>query len=244
MPIEPRPSPVALVVGGSGTLGGAVCRALAADGYAVAVHYSAGAERADKVRAECGDEAMTCTADVARWSEVEDMVTQVSDRLGPIGVLVNSGGVRYDGLLATQPRDEWQRTLEVNLLGAFHTCRLVLPGMLERRWGRVVNVVSPIGLSGNPGQTAYAASKAGVVALTRSLALECGRRGITANAVSPGFMDTAMVADLRSDVRDGLIRRSAIRRPIEPDEVAAAVSFVVANAALTGAVIPVDGGHA
>lgn len=234
---------MALVVGGSGALGGAVCRALAIDGYAIAVHCSTGSEQADKVRSDCGTDAMTCTADIARWDEVEAMVGQVNDRLGSIGVLINAAGIRYDGLLATQPRDEWQRTMDVNLLGVFHTCRLVLPDMIERRWGRIVNVVSPIGKSGNPGQTAYAASKAGVVALTRSLALECGRRGITANAVSPGFMDTAMVSDLGADARKSLIRRSAIRRLIEPHEVAAAVSFVVSNAALTGAVVPVDGGH-
>jgi len=244
MPVEPRPSPVALVVGGSGALGGAVCRSLSGDGYAVAVHYSTGSEQADKVCSDCTTDTMTCTADIARWDEVETMVGRVTDRLGSIGVLVNTAGVRYDGLLATQPRGEWQRTMDVNLLGVFHTCRLVLPDMIERHWGRIVNVVSPIGLTGNPGQTAYAASKAGVVALTRSLALECGRRGITANAVSPGFMDTAMVSDLSPDTRKGLIRRSAIRRLIEPQEVAAAVSFVVSNAALTGAVVPVDGGHA
>lgn len=244
MTAERGPSRVALVVGGSGTLGGAVCRALAAQDYAVAVHYGAAAERAETVRRACGEQAMTVGGDVASWYEVEKLTAEVTDRLGPIGVLVNTAAVRYDGLLATQPRDEWERTLEVNLLGVFHTCRHVVPGMVARRWGRVVNVVSPIGFGGNPGQTAYAASKAGVVALTRSLALECGRRGVTANAVSPGFMDSPLVAELGAEVRSGLISRSAIRRPVEPDEVAAAVSFAVANAALTGAVIPVDGGLA
>jgi 3-oxoacyl-[acyl-carrier protein] reductase len=241
---ERGPSRVALVIGGSGSLGGAVCRALADDGYAVAVHHAAGAERAEAVRRDCGEEAMVGVADVSSWHEVEKLVHDVTERLGPIGVLVNSGAVRHDGLLATQPRDEWVRTLEVNLLGVFHTCRAVLPSMVTRRWGRIVNVVSPIGFAGNPGQTAYAASKAGVVALTRSLARECGRRGITANAVSPGFMDTALVADLGDDLRAGLVGRSAIGRAVEPDEVAAAVRFAVGNAALTGGVIPVDGGLA
>ena len=235
-------SRVALVVGGSGGLGAAVCRALAADGYAVAVHYAAGGDRAEAVAAGCGGPAMTCRADIASWDEVDKMVLDVADALGPVGVLVNAGAVRHDGLLATQPRDEWERTLSVNLLGTFHTCRRVLPEMVVRRWGRIVNVVSPIGFGGNPGQTAYAASKAGVVALTRSLALECGRRGVTANAVSPGFMDTGLVAGLTPAVRDGLVGRSAIRRPVEPGEVAAAVTFAVTNAALTGAVVPVDGG--
>lgn len=244
---EARPSRVALVVGGSGTLGGAVCRTLADAEHDVAVHWTSGADRAEAVRRACEDRgvrAITGAADIASWTEVDKLVDDVAERLGPIGVLVNAAAVRQDGLLATQPREEWERTVEVNLLGVFHTCRRVLPEMVARRWGRIVNVVSPIGFGGNPGQTAYAASKAAVVALTRSLALECGRRGVTANAVSPGFMDSALVAGLADDVRAGLIARSAIRRPVEPDEVAAAVRFVVANAALTGAVIPVDGGLA
>jgi 3-oxoacyl-[acyl-carrier protein] reductase len=238
------PSRVALVMGGSGALGGAICRALAADDYAVAVHYCSGAERAEQVRRACGPRAVVGAANVGSWHEVEKLIQDATEQLGPIGVLVNAAAVRLDGLLATQPRDEWERTLEVNLLGVFHTCRQVLPGMIVRRWGRIVNVVSPIGLSGNAGQTAYAASKAGVVALTRSLALECGRRGVTANAVSPGFMDSALVAELSDEVRGDIIDRSAIRRPVEPSEVADAVRFVVNNAALTGAVIPVDGGLA
>ena len=243
--LDRGPSRVALVIGGSGTLGGAICRSLAEADYAVGVHYTSGADRAEAVRRQCEERGVAATAapaDIASWTEVEKLVDDVAGQLGPIGVLVNSGAVRQDGLLATQPRDEWERTLEVNLLGVFHTCRRVLPDMISRRWGRIVNVVSPIGFGGNPGQTAYAASKAGVVALTRSLALECGRRGVTANAVSPGFMDSALVAGLSDDARSGLIARSAIRRPVEPDEVADAVRFVVANAALTGAVIPVDGG--
>jgi 3-oxoacyl-[acyl-carrier protein] reductase len=238
-------SRVALVVGGSGALGGAVCRALAGDGFAVGVHYTGGADRAEAVRRDCaahGVAATTGAADIGSWTEVEKLAGAVTERLGPIGVLVNAGAVRQDGLLATQPRHEWERTVEVNLLGVFHTCRQVLPTMITRRWGRIVNVVSPLAFTGNAGQTAYAAAKAGVVALTRSLALECGRRGVTANAVSPGFMDSALVAELGDDARSGLIARTAIRRPVEPAEVADAVRLVVGNAALTGAVIPVDGG--
>lgn len=242
MSAERGPSRVALVVGGSGMLGGAVCRELAAEGYAVAVHYCSGVERAEEVRRDCGRRSMVGAANIGSYHEVEKLVHDVTEQLGPIGVLVNAAAVRLDGLLATQPRDEWERTLEVNLLGVYHTCRQVLPGMIVRRWGRIVNVVSPIGLGGNAGQTAYAASKAGVVALTRSLALESGRRGVTANAVSPGFMDTALVSELSEEVRAGIVGRSAIRRPIEPAEVADVVRFVVANAALTGAVVPVDGG--
>jgi 3-oxoacyl-[acyl-carrier protein] reductase len=242
---ERGPSHVALVIGGSGTLGGAVCRALADAGHAVGVHWTSGAERAEDVRRDCearGVDAVAAGADIASWTEVDKLVDDVAAQLGPIGVLVNTAAVRRDGLLATQARDEWERTIEVNLLGVYHTCRRVLPEMIARRWGRIVNVVSPIGFGGNAGQTAYAASKAGVVALTRSLALECGRRGVTANAVSPGFMDSALVAELSDDVRAGLIARTAIRRPIEPEEVAAAIRFAVADPALTGAVIPVDGG--
>lgn len=235
-------SGVALVTGGSGALGAAVCRELDAMGYRVAVHYSGNEDGAIAVQKDCANETIVCRADVASWDEVKAMEEFVRERLGPVSVLVNSAAVRIDGLMATQPCAEWHRTIEVNLLGTFHTSRVCVPQMLVQRWGRIVNVVSPIGMAGNAGQTAYAASKAGVVGLTRSLALECGRRGVTVNAVSPGFMESAIVASLPEPTKADLVARAAIRRPIDPAEVAGAVRFLVENAAVTGAVIPVDGG--
>jgi 3-oxoacyl-[acyl-carrier protein] reductase len=235
---------VALVTGGSGALGAAVVRELDAMGYRVAIHYAGNEEAALRVQKDCVNDSLVCRADVASWDEVRAMEELVRERLGAVSVLVNSAAVRIDGLMATQPVADWHRTIEVNLLGTFHTCRAVVPQMLFQRWGRVINVVSPIGVTGNAGQTAYSASKAGVVGLTRSLALECGRRGVTVNALSPGFMESAMVASLPESVRTDLIGRAAIRRAIDPAEVAAAVRFLVESPAVTGAVLPVDGGMA
>ncbi len=236
------PSQVALVTGASGALGAAVVRRLDAMGWRVGIHYAANEDGELAVQKDCTNDSVVVQADVARWDEVKAMEELVRERLGPVSVLVNSAAVRIDGLMAGQPVADWHRTVEVNLLGTFHTCRACVPHMLVGRWGRIVNVVSPIGTTGNPGQTAYAASKAAVVGLTRSLAMECGRRGVTVNALSPGFMDSAMVASLPEDVRRELIGRAAIRREIDPAEVAAAVGFLVESPAVTGAVIPVDGG--
>ena len=235
---------VALVTGGSGALGGAVCRALDRAGYRVAIHYCQGEGAARAVQGQCANPSLVRRADIADWDEVVGMVDQVGEQLGPIGVVVNCAAVRRDGLLATQGRDEWEQTIQVNLLGTFNTCRAVVPQMLVARWGRIVNVVSPVASASNPGQTAYAASKAGVVALTRTLAMECGRRGVTVNAVSPGYMDSAMVAALPQSARDEIVARSALRRAVEPSEVADAVRFLVENPAVTGAVLPVDAGVA
>ncbi|HEX9994395.1 MAG TPA: SDR family NAD(P)-dependent oxidoreductase [Acidimicrobiales bacterium] len=233
---------VALVTGGSGALGAAVCRELDAMGYRVAIHYAGNEDGAIAVQKDCVNDSVVVRADVASWDEVKAMEELVRERLGPVSVLVNSAAVRLDGLMATQPVAEWQRTIEVNLLGTFHTCRACVPQMLLQRWGRVVNVVSPIGTTGNAGQTAYSASKAGVVGLTKSLALECGRRGVTVNALSPGFMESAMVASLPETTRAELIGRAAIRRVIDPSEVAAAVRFLVESPAVTGTILSVDGG--
>jgi 3-oxoacyl-[acyl-carrier protein] reductase len=220
---------VVLITGGARGIGAATASELARRGWTpVLADIDAG-----------GD---VLPLDVTDRDACEQVVATVMERHGRLDAVWANAGIASFGPLALTDPAAWERTIEVNLLGVYHTCRRVLPEMIARRWGRIVNVVSPIGFGGNAGQTAYAASKAGVVALTRSLALECGRRGVTANAVSPGFMDSALVAELSDDVRAGLIARTAIRRPIEPEEVAAAIRFAVADPALTGAVIPVDGG--
>ncbi|MFF2331563.1 MULTISPECIES: 3-oxoacyl-ACP reductase FabG [unclassified Streptomyces] len=233
---------VALVTGGSGAFGGAVARVLDARGYRVAVHYATGEKRAREVQAELSHPSMTVGADVTDRAAVGAMVAEVRARLGEVSVLVNAAGVRQDGLLATQPPEEWTTVVAVNLLGTFHTCRAVLPRMLTGRWGRIVNVVSLAGMIGSAGQTAYSASKAGVIGLTRSLAVECGRRGVTVNAISPGFMPTDMTQDVPHELRTAFLARTPLGRFGTPDEIARGIETFLDSDFLTGQVLPVDGG--
>lgn len=235
---------VALVTGGSGALGGAIARRLSVAGYAVAIHYAQNKDAAEAVRAslETPDRSAVVRADVSQWEDVKSMVDEVERDLGPVDVLVNSGAIRKDGLMATQPVEEWHDTIATNLVGTFHCCRATVPGMLRRRQGRIINVVSPAGLMGSRGQTAYSASKAGVIGLTRSLALECGKRGVTVNALSPGFMETPLTQEVPSVVSEQFMARTALKRFGDPDEIAVGVDFIVNSSYLTGQVISIDGG--
>jgi 3-oxoacyl-[acyl-carrier protein] reductase len=235
---------VALVTGASGALGGAIARVLDRQGYRLALHYSANEVAAKRLQTELTNEAVTVQADVADWESVRAMTDEVADRLDPVSVVVNSAAIRRDGLMATQSVPDWTATIQINLIGSFHVARAVLPEMLRRRWGRVINVVSPAGLIGSSGQTAYSASKAGLVGLTRSLALECGRRNVTVNALSPGFMDTELTRGVPEEVRQTFLRRTAVRRFATPEEVAAGVELIVASDYLTGQVLSIDGGLA
>jgi len=233
---------VALVTGASGALGAACAKVLDGMGYRVALHYTNSADRARKLAAELSNPTLVGHADVGDWTSVTAMVEQVTEGLGQISVLVNSGAIRRDGLMATQSVLDWTATIQVNLIGTFHTCRAVLPAMLRARWGRIINVVSPAGLIGSRGQTAYSASKAGVIGLTRSLAVECGRRNVTVNALSPGFMATTLTEGLPEEVRQGFADRTPIRRFVTPDEVANGVELLVSSDAMTGQVLSIDGG--
>jgi 3-oxoacyl-[acyl-carrier protein] reductase len=233
---------VALVAGASGTLGGAVAAALDAAGLSVACHHHTNAAAAAEVAAGLDHPAMTVAADLADWTSVREAAEKVRAELGAVDVVVNCAAVRHDGLLAGQSPAEWRAVVDVNLIGAFHLSRAFLPDMIARRYGRIVHVVSPVASLGSPGQTAYAASKAGVVALTRSLAHECGSRGVTVNAVSPGYMRSALTAAVPAAMVDLIMQRTPIRRPVDPVEVARAVAFLVGSPDITGQVRPVDGG--
>lgn len=233
---------IALVTGASGALGAACVKALDAKGYRLALHYAGNEDGARKVAAGLTNEAIVVGADVADWAAVTAMVEQVTEQLGTVSVLVNSGAIRRDGLMATQSVADWTATIGVNLIGSFHTSRAVLPAMLRSRWGRIINVVSPAALIGSKGQTAYSASKAGVIGMTRSLALECGRRGVTVNAISPGFMATEITSSVPEEVRAGFADRTPIRRFVTPEEVAAGVRLLAESAAMTGQVLSIDGG--
>ncbi|MFG1607882.1 SDR family NAD(P)-dependent oxidoreductase [Actinoplanes sp. NPDC049265] len=232
----------ALVIGASGGLGTAVARVLDRRGYRLALHCTTGTDRAHKLAAELRRPSAVVQADVADWAATQDMMARVRAELGGISVLVNAGAVRHDGFMATQAVDDWTRTIAVNLLGTFHTCRAALPDMMRARWGRIINVVSPAGLIGSRGQTAYSAAKAGVLGMTRSLALECGRFQITVNALSPGLMATAMTENMPSGNRDALMGRTAFNRMGTPDEVAQGIALLLDAEYMTGQVLSIDGG--
>ncbi|MEO3870714.1 SDR family NAD(P)-dependent oxidoreductase [Nonomuraea sp. B12E4] len=235
-------SPIALVTGASGGLGQDLAIELDALGCRVAVHYNRSEAEARAVADKLGNDSMVVTGDVASWDAVSEMYRQISDRLGPVDVLVNNGAIRRDGLMAMQRPVEWKQVIDTNLVGTFHTCRVAVPHMLRQRWGRIVNVVSPSGLIATAGQTAYSASKAGVIGLTRTLAAECGRRGVTVNALSPGFMITAMTRDLSATVMDNIRDKSPIPRFGTTQEVARGIGFFLDSDFMTGQVVSIDGG--
>lgn len=233
---------VALVTGASGALGASIAKLLDARGFRVALHYSGNEDGARKVQADLTNPSTVVRADVGDWDSVREMNEQVTAELGGVSVLVNSGAIRRDGLMATQSVEDWQATIQTNLIGTFHTCRAVVAGMLSRRWGRIINVVSPAGIIGSRGQTAYSASKAGVIGFTRSLALECGKRNVTVNALSPGFMETRLTDEVPDEVRKGFLDRTAVRRFGTPDEIAEGVGLLLDAGYMTGQVLSIDGG--
>ncbi|MHB8464115.1 MAG: 3-oxoacyl-ACP reductase family protein [Acidimicrobiales bacterium] len=232
----------ALVTGASGALGGAVAEVLDRRGCRVAVHYASNKEAAAAVAARLVHAPIEVHADVADWHQVKDMTDEVLRAFGRVDVLVNCAGIRRDFLLAGQGVEEWRHVIEVNLLGTFHVTRALVPMMLRARKGAIINVVSPAALFGNPGQSAYCASKAGVVGLTRALAHECGRRGVTVNALSPGFMETPMTAGVPADIQRQILERTPMRRAGGPEEIAETVSLMLDASYMTGQVISIDGG--
>jgi 3-oxoacyl-[acyl-carrier protein] reductase len=234
---------VALVTGGSGGIGAATCRALAAAGHTVLVGYGGNADAAAKVAADCAGPAEPVALDVTDEAQVTAAVARATE-LGTLAVVVNNAGVADDDLLLRLDPDRFDRTVEVNLRGAYLVSRAALRPMLRARTGRIVNVASVVALRGNVGQTAYAASKAGLIGFSKSLAREVARKGITVNVVAPGFVATAMTHALPDAARESLLAQAPTRRAVEADEVAAAIAFLASEQAgsTTGAVLPVDGG--
>lgn len=238
---------VALVTGASRGIGRAVAEGLAAAGHTLAVNYRSSGDAADEVVAaieSAGGTAAAFGADVGDGDAVDGLVAAVEEQLGPVAVLVNNAGITADDLLLRMKADAWDRVLQTNLTSAFLCTKAVLRGMLKARWGRVINITSVSGIAGNPGQANYAAAKAGLIGFTRSLAKEVGSRGITANAVAPGFIDTDMTDALGDDVKEAALPSIALGRFGAPADVAGAVGYLASDAAayVTGHVLVVDGG--
>lgn len=223
-----------LVTGGSRGIGLATARALADAGHRVAVTY----------RSEAPKGVLGVRADVTSSQDVDRAFSEVEEQQGPVEVLVSNAGITEDQLLLRMSEESFARVLDTNLTAAYRVTRRATRSMLKARWGRLVYVSSVVGLSGAAGQANYAASKAGLVGLSRSIARELGSRGITSNVVAPGYVDTDMTAALGDARRDELLRSIPLGRTAAPEEIAAVIAFLADDASsyVTGAVLPVDGG--
>jgi 3-oxoacyl-[acyl-carrier protein] reductase len=231
----------ALVTGASRGIGAAIATALAADGWSVGINYradEAGARRTLETIERAGGSGVVVQGDVSDGAEA--LFQTVEDAFGPIGCLVNNAGVTADGLTISLSDEDWQRVIDTNLTAAFRLTRHAVKGMVRRRSGRIVNIASVVGPNANAGQANYAAAKAGLIGFTKTVAVEVARRGVTVNAVAPGFIETDMTRDLATAV----VEHIPARRVGQPEEVAAAVRFLASDAAayVTGTTLFVDGG--
>jgi 3-oxoacyl-[acyl-carrier protein] reductase len=235
---------VALVTGGNRGIGRSIAAHLARAGARVAI-VARSAERAGAAAAELPGEGHTGLAcDVADPAAVDAVVKSVEERIGPLDILVNNAGVTEDNVLVRLTEQAWDTVIDTNLKGAFLLTRAAARGMMRRRSGRIINITSVVGITGNRGQANYAASKAGLIGLTKSVAKELASRGILCNAVAPGFIETEMTAGLSDDTRAGLVEKIALGRLGTGDDVGAVVRFLAGPGAayITGQVIVVDGG--
>ncbi|GBC61474.1 3-oxoacyl-[acyl-carrier-protein] reductase [Desulfonema ishimotonii] len=236
-----------VVTGGSKGIGRAICLALAGPESRIYFNYASdshGAEETEKQVRDAGGEAVAVKVDVASGEAVKAFFDRVLDETGRVDVLVNNAGITRDGLIMRMKEQDWDDVMAVNLRGTFHCSKIVSKAMLRQRSGRIINISSVVGVTGNPGQANYVAAKAGIIGLTKALARELASRGITVNAVAPGYVETDMTADLADRAKDAMISQVPLGRAGTPEDIAATVAFLASDQAayITGQVIHVSGG--
>jgi 3-oxoacyl-[acyl-carrier protein] reductase len=238
---------VAVVTGGGRGIGRAIAQKLGAEGAKVAVSYRANDEAAEETASlvrEAGGECETFKGDVSEADDVKMLFDGAAEAFGPVEILVNNAGTTRDNIMLRMKESEFDEVLDTNLKGAYNCTRAVLRGMVRSRWGRIVNISSVVGLAGNPGQANYAASKAGLIGFTKSVAREVAERGITVNAVAPGYVETELTGSLDDSVKEQILGQVPVGRFGEPEEIAEVVAFLSGEGAgyVTGQTIAVDGG--
>ncbi|MBQ9564867.1 MAG: 3-oxoacyl-[Synergistaceae bacterium] len=238
---------LALVTGAARGIGRAIALELAKNGLDVAANYNRSAEEAGELVKEIealGVRSKAFQTDVSDKAQVEAMFKEIRESLGPVEVLVNNAGVTRDGLLMRMKPEDWDAVLSANLSSAFYCTKEAIRDMSKAKWGRVISVTSVVGLIGNAGQANYAASKAGIIGFTKSVAREYASRGITANAIAPGFIETRMTEGLKDDVKAAIAAQIPIGRMGSPEDVARAAAFFAReeSAYITGQILAVDGG--
>lgn len=238
-----------LITGGTRGIGRALVGAFAQSGARVAFTYRSSSEAADEIVDNLNDEGVETLAlqgDVGDMESAEDTIEAVTDAWDSVDVLVNNAGITRDGLLLRMREGDWDDVLETNLKGVFNFCKAAYRPMMRQRSGKIINISSVVGITGNPGQANYAASKAGIIGFSKSLARELGSRGVTVNVVAPGYVDTDMTSDLSDDAREAMLDAVPLERTAHPQDVASSVLFLASEAAdyITGHVLHVDGGLA
>ncbi|OGQ33806.1 MAG: 3-oxoacyl-[acyl-carrier-protein] reductase [Deltaproteobacteria bacterium RIFCSPHIGHO2_12_FULL_43_9] len=237
---------IAIVTGGSRGIGRAITLSLAKEGATVVLSYKSNIQAAEEtvnLSKEFSGRVLAKQWDIGRFQETQDVIADVEKELGKVDILINNAGITSDNLFMRMKEEEWDKVIETNLKGAFNCCRAVIRGMVKRRFGRIINISSIVAESGNPGQANYCASKAGVIGLTRSLALELASRQITVNAVTPGFVATDMTDALTEEQKKLLISKIPMGRVADPNEIASLVTYLASEGAsyISGQTIGVNG---
>ncbi|QRN85119.1 3-oxoacyl-[acyl-carrier-protein] reductase [Clostridia bacterium] len=238
---------IAFVTGGSRGIGKAIAKSLAKEGFRVAINYRSRKEEAFAVKQELetfGQEALALKGNVADSSDVTRMVSEIEEAWGPVEVLVNNAGINKDNLFLRTKEQDLRDILDVNLMGAFFCAQAVTKKMTKKRWGRIINISSVVGLTGNVGQMAYSASKAAIFGMTKTLAKELSARNITVNAIAPGFIETEMTQALSDSVQDSILEQIPLKRFGKPEEIGELVAYLAKEESgyITGQTIVIDGG--